>query len=199
VTSAVTGAAVGQRSRYSSVAIWLHWIIALLIIGNLIGGLNLDYFLDSPDPAMKQLGFTIIGLHKSIGLTVLVLSLARLGWRVANPPPPLPGHMTRTEIVLARLTHNGFYALMLLLPLSGWAMSSTGKIQYPILWFGLFEVPSLPLPKSLGGLFQESHEILGWIVIATLALHVLAALKHQVFDRDNLLARMLPFLGRRDM
>jgi len=195
MTAAV--AAGGGRSRYSAVAIALHWIIALIIVGNLIGGLNLDYFLDNPDPAMKQLGFTIIGVHKSLGLTVILLTLVRIGWRIANPPPPLPGHMTATETILAKVTHYGFYALMLLMPLSGWAMSSTGKVQYPILWFGLFEVPKLPLPKSLGGVFRESHEILGWIIIAMLALHVLAALKHHWFDRDNVLARMLPLIDRR--
>lgn len=180
------------RSRYSSVAITFHWLIAALIIGNLIGGLTLDWFLDSPDAAMKQLGFTIINLHKSIGLTVILLTLARIGWRIANPPPPLPAHMTGTETVLARITHYGFYVLMLAMPLSGWAMSSTGKIQYPILWFGLFEVPKLPFDKSLGGFFHESHELLGWLMIATLALHVAAVVKHITMDRDNVLARMWP-------
>ncbi len=182
------------HSRYSTVAIWLHWIIALMIIGNLTGGLTMDYWLDSPDPAMKQTGLVIIQIHKSIGLTVLVLSLLRLGWRIAHPAPPLPGHMTSTERVLARVTHYGFYALMLLLPLSGWAMVSTGKQIFPIRYFGLFEVPHLPLDKTLGGLFKESHEVLGWIAIATIVLHVAAALKHHYFDRDDVLARMLPIV-----
>lgn len=195
MSSAGVGGA-GPRSRYSSVAIAFHWVIGLIIIGNLIGGLTLDWFLDSPDPAMKQLGFTIINLHKSLGLTVILLTLARIGWRIANPPPPLPAHMTPTETVLARITHYGFYVLMLAMPLSGWAMSSTGKIQYPILWFGLFEVPKLPLSKSLGGFFRESHELLGWLIIATLALHVAAVVKHVYLDRDNVLARMWP-AGRR--
>lgn len=190
--------AAGDRSRYSTVAIWLHWIIGLIIIANLIGGLSLDIFLDSKDPAMKQLGFTIIGLHKSFGLTVILLTLVRLGWRVANPPPPLPAHMTRMETIVAKATHHGFYALMLLMPLSGWAMASTGKIQFPILWFGLFEVPRLPLSKAYGGLFAESHEVIGWITIVTLALHVLAALKHHYFDRDDVLARILPRLRKGD-
>ena len=184
------------RSRYSSVAIALHWITGLLILGNLIGGLTMDYWLDSPDPAMKQTGFFIIGLHKSIGMTVLVLTLVRLAWRIGNPPPPLPSHMTRVEIILARLTHFAFYVLMLALPLTGWAMVSTGKVVYPTVWFGLFTVPPLPLPKSLGELFQESHELLAWVMIATLALHIAAAIKHHYLDRDDVLARMLPFLRR---
>jgi len=194
----MTDSMSGARSRYSTVAIWLHWIIAVIVIANLIGGLSLDIFFDSKDPAMKQLGFTIIGLHKSFGLTVILLTLVRLGWRIANPPPPLPAHMTRIEVIAAKATHHGFYALLLLLPLSGWALVSTSKLQFPILWFGLFEVPRLPLDKALGDFFSESHETLAWITIALLAVHVLAALKHHYFDRDDILARMLPFLRRTD-
>ncbi len=185
------------RSRYSTVAIGFHWLIALMIIGNLIGGLTMDYWLDNPDPAMKQIGFQIIQIHKSIGLTVLALSLLRLGWRLAHPVPAMPSHMTGTERLLARVTHWGFYALMLLLPLSGWAMASTGKLIFPILYFGTFEVPHLPLDKSLGGLFRESHEILGYVAIATIVLHVAAAMKHHYLDRDDVLARMLPLVKPR--
>ena len=190
-------AATVRHSRYSSVAIGFHWVVGLLIIGNLIGGLLMGNLLDSADPAMKQLGFQVIQIHKSIGLTVLALSIARLGWRLTHPVPPLPDHMTTAERLLARGTHIGFYALMLLMPLSGWAMASTGKVQFPILWFGLFEVPHLPLDKALGGLFKESHELLGWVTIATLALHIAGALKHHFLDRDDVLARMLPLVRPR--
>lgn len=186
-----------ERSRYSTVAIALHWLIGLIIIGNLAGGLLLETFLDSADPAMKRIGFIAIGLHKSFGITVLALTLVRIGWRLGNPPPPLPGHMTPAERGLSKLSHLGFYALMLALPLSGWAFSSTAKIQYPILWFGLFEVPKLPLPKSIYGLARESHELMGWLAIALVTLHVAAALKHHWFDRDDVLARMLPLVKRR--
>ena len=186
-----------RRSRYSTGAIWFHWIIGLMIIGNLAGGLLMGGLLDSADPAQKQLGFQVIQIHKSVGLTVLLLSVLRFGWRLAHPVPRLPDHMTPLERMLARTTHYGFYALMLLMPLSGWAMSSTGKVQFPILWFGLFEVPHLPLDKVLGGFFHESHEILGWVTIATLALHVAAAAKHHYLDRDDVLARMLPLVRPR--
>ena len=186
-----------RRSRYSSGAIWFHWIIGLMIIGNLAGGLLMGGLLDSPDPARKQLGFQVIQIHKSIGLTVLLLSLLRLGWRLAHPVPSLPDHMTPMERLLARTTHYAFYALMLLMPLTGWAMASTGKEQFPILWFGLFEVPHLPLDRAMGGFFAESHTVLGWVTIATLALHIAGALKHHYLDRDDVLARMLPLVGPR--
>ena len=186
-----------RRSRYSTGAIWFHWIVGLLIIGNLAGGLLMGGLLDSADPAQKQLGFQVIQIHKSIGLTVLLLSLLRLGWRLVHPVPPLPDHMTPMERLLARTTHYAFYALMLLMPLTGWAMASTGKVQFPILWFGLFEVPHLPLDRAMGGFFRESHELLGWVTIATLALHVAGALKHHYLDRDDVLARMLPLVRPR--
>ncbi len=176
------------RGQYSTVAIWLHWLIGLAVIGNIIGGLTHDAF-----PA-EQRGF-IMGLHKSFGLTVLALTFVRIGWRLGNPPPPLPAHMTRGELLLAKVTHIGFYGLLLLLPLSGWAMASLGK--RPTSFFGVFEVPRLPLDPATRGFYQESHEILGWIAVATIALHVLAVVKHQVFDRDDILARMLPFFRRR--
>lgn len=184
------------RSRYSAGAIALHWIIGLLIIANLAGGLSLDTLFGGEDAASKATKGLVIGLHKSFGLTVLVLSLVRLGWRLATPPPPLPTHMTPLEKGLARATHVGFYLLMLLLPLSGWAMASTGRTVVPIFWFGLFEVPALPLPKTLGGLFYEGHEVLGFVAIGLLVLHVGGALKHNILDRDDVLARMLPLMRR---
>ena len=186
-----------RRSRYSTLAIGLHWTIALIIIGNLVGGLTIDYFFDSPDPAMKAAGEVIIGLHKSLGLTVIVLTLARLAWRIANPPPALPTHMTPLEVVLARGTHYLFYALMLLMPLSGWAMISTAKHPDGFKWFGLFEVPMLPLSKSLGGAFDISHLWLGYLAIATILLHAAGAVKHHYLDRDDVLARMLPLWRRK--
>jgi cytochrome b561 len=175
-----------ERSRYSTVAIALHWLIGLAIIGNLIGGLTNDAF----PPDQRAI---VMGLHKSMGLLILLLSLARIGWRLANPPPPLPAHMTGGERLAARATHIGFYALMLMLPLSGWALASAGK--RPLEFFWAFLVPKLPVDAAMRGVFGETHEILGWVMIALLTLHILAVAKHQWFDRDNVLARMLP--GRR--
>lgn len=182
------------RSRYSRVAVALHWTIALMIVGNLAVGLLFDRLED----ADKPLYFTAVQLHKSFGLTVLALSLARFGWRLANPPPALPDHMTPTEHLLAKLTHWGFYGLMLALPLTGWLMISASPLDFPTLWFGLFEVPKFPLAKSgeTAGLLNDIHEWLAYLAIATLALHVAGALKHHFLDRDDVLARMLPVRPR---
>ena len=186
------------RTRYSQVAIVFHWTIAVLLIANLVAGLwVLGPLLDSAVPSEKQLGFTLIQIHKSTGLVVLVLALARIAWRLGNRPPPLPVHMTPIERTLARVSHFGFYTVMLILPLSGWAMVSTGKIIFPMRFFGSFVVPPLPLPREWGHFFHESHEILGWITAAMIVLHVAAALKHHYFDRDDVLARMLPWVKAR--
>ena len=181
--------------HYSCVAIILHWLIAVAIICNLIGGFSLDWFLESGEPAMKERGLAIIGLHKSVGLTVILLTMLRIGWRLANPPPLLPAHMTVLERRLARLSHGVFYVLMLVLPLSGWALASTGR--GPILWFGLSAVPRLPVADTQRGLFGESHEVLAWTMVALLALHLSAALKHHILDRDGVLTGMLPWVRRR--
>ena len=189
------------HSRYSTVAIGLHWLIALIIVANLAGGLLLDTFLDSPDPQMKMTGFTIIQLHKALGLTIIGLTLLRLMWRLANPAPPLPAHMTPLERLLAKATHWGFYALMLLIPLSGWAMVSASAKRFPISYFGLFNVPYLPVEqsKAIGGFLHETHELLAFAMIGLLVLHIVAALKHHYFDRDDVLVRMFPVVRQRGL
>jgi cytochrome b561 len=184
--------ATAAPARYTGVAMALHWLMALLVIGNLVGGHLIETFADSADPAQKAIGSTIVQLHMSIGLTVLALTLARLGWRLANPPPALPAYMTGLERLAARAVHLAFYLLLFILPLSGWAMESTERSPQPVPWFGLFSLPPLPLPAALGGVFDEAHGLLGWAMVALVALHVGAALKHRIIDRDNLLVRMLP-------
>jgi cytochrome b561 len=190
---------MAARSGYSRVSIFLHWLIALLIIGNFAGGLLLEDLFNSTVPAERQLGFTIVQLHKSMGLTILLLSLLRLLNRLVVPVPPLPAHMTSLERTLARLTHWGFYAIMILVPLSGWVMVSASPLGFPTIWFGLFEWPHLPIAtsKATSGAASEAHEIMAFIGAGLFVLHVGGALKHHFLDRDDVLARMLPFLRRK--
>lgn len=185
-------------SSYSRTAITLHWLIALLLIGNFIGGLLMGDLFDSPDPGMRQLGFTVAQLHKSFGLTILVLSLLRLGVRLVAGAPPLPDHMTGTERFLSKVTHWGFYAVMILVPLSGWVMVSASPLGFPTVWFGLFEWPHLPVATSsaTSGAASEAHEILAFFGVGLFVLHVAGALKHHFWDRDDVLARMLPHLRK---
>jgi cytochrome b561 len=144
-----------------------------------------------------------------LGITVLLLTLARLGWRLTHRPPAISPHLKPWERRLARVVHWGFYVILLALPLSGWAMVSASKLitVFPIDMFGLFNWPALSfltnLPadqmKSTHDLLEDAHHLMAKIVVYGLVpLHVLGALKHQFIDKDNELARMIPFLARKD-
>lgn len=171
-----------RTDRYNSVARALHWTIALLVIGNIAGGLLHDSLEDIVN---------LMPLHKASGMTVLALSLVRIGWRLTWTAPAHPSGMTGLEIAAARAVHMVFYGLMLAMPLTGWIMSSAGK--YPLTWFGLFDIPKLPVTREdpLYDLGHEGHELLGWLFIALALLHIGAALRHHLLLKDNVLRRML--------
>lgn len=179
--------------RYGVVALGLHWLIALLIIGMLALGLVMVRLTPG-----STLQFDLYQLHKSIGITVLALSLVRLVWRLRNPVPPLPGGLQRWEIALARLTHVGFYVLMIGLPLSGWMMVSASVWNLPTMLFGVIELPHVPVLSTLDNkkpvedALKRIHEAAGWAAMALLALHVAGALKHHLLLKDDVLTRMLP-------
>ncbi|AJP73187.1 cytochrome b [Sphingomonas hengshuiensis] len=175
-----------NERRYSTVSILLHWTIFVLIFTNAtVGG----WMEDASGPA--KLGH--FALHKSLGITILVLTLARIGWRLTHRWPPFPANMATWERVLARGTHIAFYALTLSVPLLGWAAASAGGAPATD-WFGLFPVGNLPIAESqaageqLGGI----HKLLVKAIYVVLALHVLGALKHHFLNRDWVLHRMLP-------
>lgn len=173
--------------RYSRGAIILHWTIALLIIGN-VAGAFLSEGMAKPDRAQ------IMALHKAFGITILLLSLVRIGWRLMHPPPPLVETLSTWEAALAKVTHWLFYILMLALPVSGWAFVSAAGAGKPVNMFGLFDLPALPVgyDKLTAGMFQTIHGALGFVMIGLFVLHVAGALKHQWLDRDGTLRRMLP-------
>ena len=167
--------------RYSLVARVLHWTIALLILFNLWLGFAHDSL-----PRDWQ----VMPVHKSVGLTVLALTLLRILWRFARPAPALPAGMPRWEQRVAKGTHFAFYALMLLIPLTGWIMTSAGT--RPLNWFFLFDVPKWPVTKgdAIVGLSGETHEVGAFLWAALILLHVLAALRHQFILKDGLMRRM---------
>jgi cytochrome b561 len=181
-----------RQERYSNVSILLHWTIAALIIANVVVGGRME---DASGPSR----FEIFQLHKSIGITVLILSLIRLGWRLANPAPRLPKDMARWEKVLARFTHVAFYVAMIGIPLTGWATVSASPMNIPTLLWGGIPWPDLPVPEGRGvsDLFGQTHETMVKITYAIIALHVLGALKHHFINKDHVLARMLPLVRRR--
>ena len=176
------------NERYSRVAIAFHWTIALLVIVNLAIGLGGD--------AVPALG-ALFPLHKAIGITVLVLTLGRVAWRLAHRPPPLPTTTPGWERGLAHATHWTLYALLLAMPLTGWAMSSNPDRRRPLTWFGAFDIPYLPVSSGGAKLGHDLHGLFGWAMLLLVVLHVAAALRHHFLLRDTILLRMAPALGRR--
>ena len=181
--------------RYNVVAMGLHWLIAALIFANI----GLAWWFETLH-GLAKIGPTQI--HKSIGITVLVLSVLRLVWRLANRPPPLPASMPAWERYAAHTVHALLYGIMIGMPLTGWAMSSASALirVFPITWFGLFRWPTISalanLPpermKSAHDLFFTLHNGGAWLAYGLVTLHVLAALRHQFLKSDDVLWRMLP-------
>lgn len=180
-------------NRYGGVTQLLHWLIVVLIIAQwTLAELAHEAGHDKaahPAEALHQLA--LLARHKSIGLTIFALALVRLVWRFLSPPPPFPPAMPRWQVIGAKLTHFAFYALLLLLPISGLVMSAASN--YPVSYFGWFTIPNVVAPdEALKDIMKERHEMLFDILMAFAVVHVIAALKHQFVDRDNVLRRMLP-------
>lgn len=175
-----------SAARYSRGAIILHWLIALLIIGNFVGAWMAEGL--PRDQKMVMMGY-----HKATGILILLLTLVRIGWRFTHRPPPLAETLKAWEAALAKVTHTLFYFLMLAVPVAGWGLHSAFGKGKPVSMFGLFDFPALPVGTDKGtiGLFHELHEVFATAMLALFVLHVSAALKHQFIDRDGTLRRML--------
>ena len=187
-------------TRYNAVAMTLHWLIGALLIGNI----GLAWYFNTLH-GLAQI--PPIQVHKSIGITVLMLSVLRLIWRFVSPPPPLPAGMAGWERLVAGTTSVLFYVVMIGMPLTGWAMVSASKFIhiYPITLFGLVQWPAIapltslaPVPmKQAHDVFLAAHGLGAKLAYALIVLHVLAALRHQFILRDDIMARMAPFLRGR--
>jgi cellulose synthase/poly-beta-1,6-N-acetylglucosamine synthase-like glycosyltransferase/cytochrome b561 len=183
------------RDRYTTTALVLHWAIALLLAVNIALALSVDHL---PDAAVRP----VIDTHKSIGITILGLVLIRLLWRLSHKPPPLATRYARWERRIAGAVHLMLYGLMFALPLSGWLHDSAWKdaATHPMRLFGLVPFPRIQaiaslepaLKESLHTLFGQLHTWFGYALYALFLLHVLGALKHQLYDREPELQRMLP-------
>jgi cytochrome b561 len=174
-------------SGYTRTAIGLHWLIALAIAGSFALGL---YMHDLPLSPEK---LKLYSWHKWAGVTIFLLVLVRLGWRLRHRPPPLPTELPRWQKVAAEGAHHLLYVLMIAIPVSGWLMSSAKG--YQTVWFGILPLPDLlGKDKELGDSLREVHELLNFSLAALVLAHAGAALKHHFIDRDGILRRMLPFL-----
>ncbi len=188
MTSALPDHAARPK-RYSTVAIVLHWLLALVILTMFGVGV---YMTDLPFSPQR---LKLYNWHKWAGVTFLALTLLRLVWRMTHRPPALPATVTRTmpgwQIRAYHATHHLMYLLFFAVPLAGWAYSSAAG--FPIVWFGQLPLPDLlPVDKELAELIKPLHKLLALALVALAGLHIAAALKHQLADRDGLLARMLP-------
>ena len=187
--------------RYNSVAIILHWTIALLVIGQLAGGL----IMTKLPKDLLELKFQMIQLHKSFGITILLLTFIRLGWRLAHKAPPFPAVMSKWEKLAARSVHVLFYVLLIVTPLLGWAVVSSSPLAKTVhtYLFGVVYWPHMPFfdgvadRKALSHEIAEFHEKAAFIMIGLIVLHVSAALKHHFFNHDRVLSNMLPFVRSR--
>ena len=181
-------------ARYTRVAMALHWIVAILIVGNVVLGLAADSL---PDDWIRP----AVDTHKSVGLTVLGLAVLRLLWRFANPPPPLPEGFSPLERLGAHAAHVALYVLIFALPISGWIHDSawSGAATHPFLLWGV--VPHVRIAaitaldpatrERIHATFFAFHVWFAYALYALLAAHVLGALKHQFWDGERELQRML--------
>lgn len=175
-------------ARYGAVAQVFHWLTAVGVIAGFTIGLIMVEMAFSP------LQLKLFSWHKWIGVSIFALLLLRLGWRLGHPAPPLPASTPPWQRHAAYLTHWALYALLLLIPLSGWVMSSAKGFSTVV--FGVLPLPDLlEKNEALGDRLADLHWWLNKTLLALFILHLAAALKHQFVDRDGLMWRMLP--GRR--
>lgn len=182
-----------EARRYTSLAITLHWLVAIGIIINVFLALTWEFY---PEESIRP----AINLHKSIGITVLGLAIMRLLWRFTHTPPALPTGYAKWEVQLSHVTHVLLYVIIFAMPLTGWMHDSAWKAadENPLTLFGVIPFPRISYIMNLDAvtkeqmhdLFGEFHEIAAYAIYVLVGLHVLGALKHQFFDKQRELQRM---------
>jgi cytochrome b561 len=177
---------VNKPSRYGAVAQVLHWVIAVLIVVQF----TLAYMADDLPIGIHKIA--LLARHKSFGMTILMLAIVRLAWRLTHPAPPLPEQMNKAERGLAHVSHVALYFLLFAMPLTGWMMSSAKN--YSVSWFGLFTWPNLIGQNDDNfELLKNVHDTMSVVLLSLAVLHLLAAFKHHIWNKDDVLKRMLPF------
>jgi cytochrome b561 len=170
-------------ARYTRTAVALHWVIAVLVIGQFAWGWWMQQIPKQPiGPRVDA-----FNLHKSVGLVILALMLVRIGWRIAHAPPPLPA-MPSWQARMARITHVALYVLLIVQPLSGYLGSEVSG--YPVKFFGLTLPGWAGRNVGLKDFLSGVHLATSWMIAGAVGLHVAGALKHALIDRDGLLSRM---------
>jgi cytochrome b561 len=176
--------------RYTNTAVALHWLIVLAIVAAATVGLYMAGLSFSPQK------LRLYSWHKWIGVTIFLLAVARVLWRLTHPAPALPPAVRRWQRGAALATHVALYVLVLIIPLSGWLMSSALGVK--TVYLGLIPLPDLLAKnKELGEMLKGVHVALNWGLAAVVLVHVGAALKHHFVERDDVLHRMLPLIKPR--
>lgn len=174
-----------RHNQYGLISQLLHWVIVALVIYQVVLGVQ------AADLPFSLERLQLLARHKSLGMTVLMLTLLRFWWRLRNPIPAPPANMARWLNIVARCTHWSFYALLVLIPLSGWILSSASNLS--VSWFGLFTWPDLVgADQAFAERAETVHQSLVAVLTLLVTIHVCAALVHQFVWRDNLLMIMLP-------
>jgi cytochrome b561 len=183
-----SGRTIPVRDRYGSVAVALHWLTAVLLFAQIAFG----WFLEEIPRGTPMRGF-YVNLHKSTGLTIALLIVLRLGWRLTHPAPPLPSFVPAWERVASRVNHLGLYICMLVMPSSGYIASNFSK--YGVKLFNVILLPPWGIDdKRIYAVFNTTHVATSYLFVGLIALHVFAAVRH-AFRRDGVIARMLPSRG----
>ena len=174
--------------RYSNIAVTFHWVTVALVLFQLWLGFSFADMENGPEKA------NLFTWHRTIGATILLVVLARLTYRLLNPPPPYPPELPRWERVASRWNHRLFYLVLIAMPIGG-VIAVSGLTPGPTIEFlGGIAIPKVPgISKELGELAGDVHVAAAWALIALILLHVTAALKHQFFDRNRASGRMPPF------
>jgi len=182
-----------SRTTYNRVAIILHWLMAILLIGMLLLGEDMMEIEKEVGEDHGAGGFALINLHVNIGIAILILTVIRIAWRIVNPPPALPDTVKSWEKKLATITYGLFYVLMIGLPLTGWfALPGFLARHSEVAGLNLFGLMDFPLAPAVPIKTIILHKLGSKIGLALLALHVLAALKHQFVDDTKIFSRMIP-------
>lgn len=175
-----------RSARYGGIAILLHWLVAILIVVNVALAWSLDSF-DHDSPIHDR----ILTVHKSIGVTILLLAIARLAWRWMHPAPPLPASIPRWRRIAARIDQALLYAILFVMPVSG--LIDTGAFSQPVHYFFLFDLPQVTgHNEPLGHAAFAVHEVSALALYLLLFVHAAAALHHHYVLKDGILRRMLP-------
>ncbi len=182
-----------RKAEYTSTAKFFHWLSALLIIYQLSSGIWMTRAIQIAD--LKMLAWKTYQTHKSVGISILILTMIRFIWRQYHRPPDHSKSLSTWEITAALIVHRCMYLLAILSPMLGWLMVSASPLRLPTVIFGLFSLPhlpSIPVSTELYIISKQLHIYSNTLLFILMCIHISAAIKHHIYDKNNILISMLP-------